>query len=378
MKKSKVEALLYAMLMLAVVISLVNLFIIQSRAAKIVESKEIAEEFLRPAEIEVKKILVPNCEACFDIGAVLESIKKQNVNVTKETTYVLSESEAKELIEKFGIKQLPTLIISGETNKTPHLKSFFDSLGEFSDENIVVFTGIKAPYYDVSSAKVAGEVSVTNLIDSSCKECVPLTQAVLALQQAGVAITEQKTFEYNSKEGQELIRKFSITAIPAMLISNEINNYGIVEQIQQLAEEKNGFYALHATSAPYRDLKEGKIVGLTKLVLLTDKSCKECFDVDINKQILLRLGVFVRENVTYDISSTKGKSIILKYDIEKVPMIILSPEASSYPIFVQAWQSVGSIEEDEWYVMRKPENLGAYKDLKTNEVVKANEVAQQN
>ena len=369
MKKSKVEILLYSMLILAAAISILNVFLIQSNAEKIDEAREAANEFLRPAKLEVTKILLSECEKCFDIEGALESIKKQNVNVTKEKTLLLDESEAKELIGKFGIKKLPTLLISGEVNKTPQLKSLFDGIGDFPDEKNFVFTGVKAPYYDISSAKVIGKVSVTNLIDSSCNECVQLNQFTAALEQAGVAITEQKTYEYDSKEGLELIRKFGVTRIPAMLISNEVNHYEISEQIQQLAEEKDGFYALHATLPPYRDLEQGKVVGLAKLVFLTDGSCTECYNVKINEQILARLGVFVKENAAYDVSLKEGKALVSKYKIEKVPIILLSPEASSYTNFVQAWQSVGSVEEDGWYVMRKPENLGAYKDLKTNEVI---------
>ncbi|MEK6868937.1 MAG: hypothetical protein AABX74_01800, partial [Nanoarchaeota archaeon] len=195
------------------------------------------------------------------------------------------------------------------------------------------------------------------------------------LKQAGVAISEENTYEYNSKEGVGLIERFKVTRIPAILISSEINHYRVIsEQIKELTKENKGFYALHATLPPYRDLEQGKVVGLVKLISLTDSSCIGCYDVKINEQILARLGVFVKESISYDVSSNEGKSLISKYMIEKAPIILLSPEASAYPVFVQAWQSVGSVEEDGWYVMRKPENLGAYKDLKTNEVV---EVVQQ-
>ncbi|MEK6876952.1 MAG: hypothetical protein AABX63_06030, partial [Nanoarchaeota archaeon] len=177
------------------------------------------------------------------------------------------------------------------------------------------------------------------------------------------------------KEGVGLIERFKVTRIPAILISSEINHYRVIsEQIKELTKENKGFYALHATLPPYRDLEQGKVVGLVKLISLTDSSCIGCYDVKINEQILARLGVFVKESISYDVSSNEGKSLISKYMIEKAPIILLSPEASAYPVFVQAWQSVGSVEEDGWYVMRKPENLGAYKDLKTNEVV---EVVQQ-
>ena len=371
MQKSRIEALLYSMLILAAAISILNVFLIQGRAAEINKATKEAEELLKPAKLEVTKILLSECEKCFDIEAAFESIKKQNVDVTKEKTMFSDDSEAKELIRNFNIQKIPSMIISGEINKTQQLKSFFDGVGKFSGAH-VVYTSISPPYYDVSSAKVVGRVSFVNVVDSSCKECVPLAQVISSFKQSGVAISKEDSYEYSSKEGMDIIAKFNITRIPAMLISSEINYYSsISEQIKELTKEKSGFYALHATSPPYRDLKEGKVVGLARLIYLTDSSCAGCYDVKINEQILARLGVFVRESVSYDISSKEGKGLISKYRIEKAPIVLVSPEASVYPVFLQAWNSVGSVEDDGWYVMRKPENLGAYKDLRTNEVVNA-------
>ncbi|MBI2134352.1 hypothetical protein HYU09_00030 [Candidatus Woesearchaeota archaeon] len=370
MKKNRVEALLYLMLALIAVISVMNILIIQGRAEKVEEAREIAKEFLRPADLEVIKILLSDCGECFDIEAALENIKKQNVNVTRETAFYFNEDNAKALVEKYGIKKIPTIIISGEVNKTEQLKAFFGNIGDFPDERNTIFTALEPPYYDVASAKVVGKVSVINVVDSSCEECIPLSQLADALKQSGVAVTEEKTHEYNSKEGIELISKFGISRIPAILISNEVNYYdGFKEQMQQLAEEKNGYYALHATSAPYRDLSKGEVVGLVKIILLDDNSCAECYDVSINSQILPRFGVFVDEESYADISSPEGMELISKYNIEKVPALLLSPEASEYPALVQVWQSVGTVEDDGWYIMREPENIGTYRNLKTNEIV---------
>jgi len=358
------------MLALIAVISVLNIFLLQGRAEKVNEAREAAKELLRPAGLEATKILLSNCKECFDIETALESIKKQNINITKEKTIYLNQNDAKKLVDKYSIKKIPALIISGEVNKTGQLKAFFESVGDFPDEKTMIFTNLKPPYYDLSLGKVIGKVSVINIVDSSCKECVPLSQVVTSLKQSGVAVTEEKSYEYTSKEGIDFINKFNVSRIPAILISNEIDYYeDVKEQMQQLTEEKHGFYALHATAAPYRDLEQGKIVGIVNIVLLTDSSCTGCYDVKINEQILASLGVFVKESVSYDISSKEGKALVSKYSIEKAPIILLSPEASAYPVFVQAWQSVGSTEEDGWYVMRKPENLGTYKDLKTNEVV---------
>ena len=65
------------MLILIAIISIINIFMIQGRAEKVIEAKEIAQEFMRPAELEVTKILLSNCEECFDINSALEEIKNR-------------------------------------------------------------------------------------------------------------------------------------------------------------------------------------------------------------------------------------------------------------------------------------------------------------
>ena len=139
-KANKVEMLVYFMLTLVIVLSIINNFIIMGQAEKIGEAEEIAREFLRPADLKVTKILLSDCEECFDIEAALENIKKQNVNITEEKTIYADEKEAKELISKYGIEKIPAIILSGEINKTEQLKSFFDNIGDFSDERTAIFT----------------------------------------------------------------------------------------------------------------------------------------------------------------------------------------------------------------------------------------------
>ena len=80
---------------------------------------------------------------------------------------------------------------------------------------------------------------------------------------------------------------------------------------------------------------------------------------------------FKKEN-TYDISSKEGKELIARYKITKIPIIILSPDASAYPSFISAWDGVGTKETNGWFIMRNPELLGTYKDLSTNQILEEN------
>ncbi len=371
-RKNIVEMSIYGMFILMVALTIMNNFIILQRIGEVKEARETTKELLRPAEIEVTKILLSNCQECFNIEDGLEKIRNQNVNITSERVIFFNENSAKELIDRYGIKKLPTLIISGEINKTEQLNNFFESMGNISDGKNFIFTNLEPAYYDTDLAKIVGQVSIINVIDSQCKECTSLTQAADTLKQSGVAIIKEDTYEYSSEDGKELIKRFGISRIPVILISSEINYYNnIKNELQKFSEEKNGFYALHAINPPYRDLESGEVVGLVKLILLTDNSCNECYDVEINKNILQRLGIVVNEEITYDIATKEGQELISKYNIEKVPVILLSPDVENYPVFTEVWKAVGSVDNNGWYIMRNPENLGTYRDLNTDEIIRA-------
>ena len=105
------------------------------------------------------------------------------------------------------------------------------------------------------------------------------------------------------------------------------------------------------------------------MVYLTKDNCSVCYDVSVNKNILLRFGLNLNKENTYDINSPEGKQLVQKYNIKKVPIIILSPDAKYYPSLEKAWKSVGTIENDGLFVMRNPEVIGNYWDFENGGVV---------
>ncbi len=370
MAEKKLINYLYIFLAIALVLSVVNIGILQSRFYKVREAQAVIKELMKPANIEVIKILT-DCNDCFDIEKAFSRIKGQNVNVIKEESLQSDSEEAKELIDKFNIQKLPTLIISGEINKTEGLNRFFTSVGKLGKDKLI-YTALTAPYYDVLAAKVVGRVKVINIVDSLCADCTKL-EMTDALKQSGVIVSEEKNIEFSSKEGQELIRKHGIKQIPAVLVSDDVDNYGEVKNAleQTNVEKKDGFYAVQSVVPPYISLTQNRLVGVITLVLLKDKSCGECYDVGVNKAILQRFGVVPKlENIyEVDVSSKEGQGYIKIYNINKIPIILISPDAKYYQSLANVWNNVGSIEKDGWFVMRKPEGLGIYKDLDKNEVV---------
>src|SRR3989344_2180439 len=369
-KRKLLEKAVPVAIVLAVALLILNNFMLYERGVKVAEAKIIMEKELRPAELELVKIVSENCDNCFDIEEAIEELKSQNVNITKEEFFLDNSVEGKELISKYNIKKLPTMIINGEINKSEQLANYFEQKGEIK-EGKFIFTALAPPYLDPLANEIRGLVNIKHIIDYSCEECVDLTPISSALERQGMFIQDERFIEYNSNEGQQLINQFSIKEVPAVLISEEVDYYPEIKDalLQSGATKKEGFYAVHSTIPPYRNLSQNKIIGLVDVNYLTKNDCPVCYDVSVNRNILLRFGLTLNKENTHDINSPEGKQLVQKYNIKKVPIIILSPDAKYYHSLEQVWTSVGTIENDGWFVMRNPEAIGTYWDLENGGVV---------
>ncbi|MBT96744.1 MAG: hypothetical protein QF567_02080 [Candidatus Pacearchaeota archaeon] len=355
--KKDSQKIFLGLLIILSIIFIINIIIISSSSSALGDKIAEIKELNKPVKIELNTI---ECNDCFNVSGIVEGIKNQNVEILNENTYNKDSNEAKELIKKYNINKLPSILISGEINSE---KIEFNNFELINDA--LVLNKINAPYLDLITDEIKGKVEIIEIIDSTCEKCISLSSIPLNFVESGVSIDDWRKVEYNSAEGNEFINKFEIKHSPALLISNDINYYENIKQglDQSYLEEKQGFYVLPSTIPPYRNLTDNKIVGLSDLIMLVDESCSSCYNVEINKQILQGLGVVINNEDTYDINSAKGNELILKYDIKKVPMIILSKETSVYDSFVSVWSQVGTIEDDGMFVMRKPEGLGNTQSL---------------
>ncbi|RMF54824.1 hypothetical protein D6745_04060, partial [Candidatus Woesearchaeota archaeon] len=229
-------------------------------------------------------------------------------------------------------------------------KNLFNDNGVINHDNSTqenITTNMQTP--------TGGEaVTLKILVSKRCKECRDSTNIGNELISNGVNITDQQVIEYESEEGKELVEKYNITKLPTLIFSKEIDSYKdfpkLWEKIGSI--EEDGSHVMRVISPPYYDTEQEKVVGLVDLIYLVDDMCKECYDVKIHKNVLNRLGVKVRGEETINISSEEGKSLIDKYNIRYVPTIIISDDVSLYSNFVNIWKTVGSIEDDGYFVFR--------------------------
>src|SRR3989338_1619902 len=365
--KKTFNQVFYGLLIVLGVLLLINIYLASAGYSAVKLKAAEVKEANRPAEISLM-IIDSGCKDCFDVEALVTQVKDKNVKILDEKRVEKNSEEAKTLIEDYNIKKLPTVIVSGELDK-------FSMTGFETVNDKQVFMNILAPYVESSTGQTKGLVKLVHVTDTSCVECISMEPVIASLGEAGVKISDIKKVDYTSPEGKKYISDYGLKETPALLISNEVTYYnGMKETLVSLGStEVKGFFKLHSTLPPYRKTGTGQVAGLVDMALLKDSSCQSCYDVEVNKQIMERFGLFIKDTKTYDVNSAEGKQLISKYKITKVPILILSPDAKEYPTLSRAWPQVGTTESDGWFIMRKPEVIGSYKDLSTNQEINPNE-----
>ena len=333
-----------------------------------------AKEAARPANIKITKITTPNCSDCFNLDEAISTFKKQNVSVGEEKTVAFDSSEGQFLIKQLGVQRVPTYIVAGEVTKK-NLEGFIKSNGEIKNDTFV-FTKVNPIFIATDTKKEMGKVAATVLTDSSCSQCLDPKLTIEAYKKAGVKITDEKEVAWNSAEGQQLISQYKVTKLPTFLLSSDIDLYDQVKanwtRIGTVESDKT--YVARNLNLPYRDIEKGQIVGLVNLVYLNDSTCTDCYNAEqVQKPILTQgFGVGLLSERTVDVNSVEGQGLVAQYKVTKVPTILLSSEADQYVNLKNVWPSVGTVEQDGWYVFREVNRLGKviYKDLASNQVIR--------
>lgn len=335
---------------------------------KLIEAKEAT----KPALIELAIITTNACEDCYDINTIIDLIKSTNVDITKKKEVDFNSREARPLIDKYGIEKVPTVIVTGEIDKATSLAIKFRDIGE-EKQGAYVFTKLEPPFIETSTGKIRGKIFLTHLKKGDCEDCLDLKPLISQLGASGIVIEKQKEVDISSSEGKKLMDKYEIKNVPTIIMNQEADVYPTIKQSwgQIGSIEKDGSFVMRKISPPYYNVVEKKIKGLVSITFLADKECSNCYDAeDFHKPILQRMGVVLGDEKKLDISSSEGQSLIDKYEIEKVPTIILKGDIEEYPGLVRAWADVGTKESDGAYVFRKVEIAGkTYKDLSINKVI---------
>lgn len=365
-QKPKVfDILLIAAAVLGVIL-IISIYLTFSINQNLKKNIETAKEAARPAKIQLTLIKNSKCADCFDASKYLDYIKSSKVEVLSEKTLEVGSTEGKGMAAKYNIQKIPSLLVTGEIDKLN-----LDGFNKVQDA--LVLSQISPPYTDAASGKVKGRVSLKLLKDESCGKCNNMDVLIGQINLAGIKLRENKNISAGSQEGKSLIAKYRIGFVPAIILSEDAGEYPIIQQAwPAIGTKEKDAYVLRTVYPPFLNLTTGQLRGLVDVIYLADNSCADCYNVSFHKLILASPQSFAMafgNEKTVDISSAEGKGIISKYNISKVPTVILSSEAGVYPSSTGLAQFF-SIEKDGSYIFRQLGVVGAYMDLATNSVVK--------
>lgn len=215
-------------------------------------------------------------------------------------------------------------------------------------------------------------LEIITIDDKSCIDCSSLADYIEVIKSQNVKIVKQSSLDIYDSRAQELIEKYNVEKAPFFVVTGELNKHDDLQAIWSAWGITQGeTFVLTNIIPPYSNLVTGKIEGRVSVTYLAMESCDGCYDVMVNKNILQgSYGIKLVSEKTIDVDSKEGKELVEKYNITKAPTFIVDNEVVAYQGLLSVWSSVGSIESDGMYVFRGVEQLGAYYDLETQEIVK--------
>ena len=311
--------------------------------------------------IEIIEITANGCEDCLNVSGLADSLIKDNIKVRSRESFDYDSKEGRELINQYNLKQVPALVLT--SNKLENI----DGLSEvFSIDGKKAIFDKAVPYIDLNSGEVKGLVNLIEIQDSGCGDCMPLSNIQNSLKEAGIKIKNYEIINSLSENGKALIQENDLRFTPSLLISKDIQDYWwIFPQMKSAFIEKENYYLFNIQLPPYKEISSGEVKGKVGLTYITDKSCSDCFNITELKGSFQGLGIFINSEKYIDVSASGGKEIIAKYNITKVPTIILSKEISDYETLNKQLGQVGTFEKDGNFVFRSLEQLNIkYKEIK--------------
>ena len=217
----------------------------------------------------------------------------------------------------------------------------------------------------------AGTLRITFLTAPNCKDCFDLGPLHDYLTQNGIKDSQISQVPYTSLQGWWLTYLYGITKVPTAVFSGDYNSYGFLQQLKDnIGEVRKDAFVITKVQPPYEDLSQHKERGQFDVIYLVDKSCKDCYDVTLNKQVFDRLVMHPAQERTVDISDEEGKALIDAYQIKAVPTILLRGDLDAYDSLQQIWTKVGTKEQDGTYVLRDGvASMGTYKQLPEGTII---------
>lgn len=235
---------------------------------------------------------------------------------------------------------------------------------------IIIIVAVAAYFVLHQADAPAATVTVTVIEDQSCLKCQSTNPVVNSLKNNDVPVSSWNIYNYNSSEGKMLIEKYDIERAPAIIISSNLMDYEFPKQLFNasnllMSDDSYIFYL----NPPFRNLSADRIDGLVDIYYVIDSTCKDCYNFTIHgDELAQNFKVVFGSALYFDVSFPIGEQFADRYNITAVPTYVLTADAKNYPRLTQVWPSVGTIEDNGYYVFRNVSQAGTYKNLTSGKI----------
>jgi len=214
----------------------------------------------------------------------------------------------------------------------------------------VVLTGWTT--FTVSEKLRPANLQLTLLGDSTCSDCGDLQSLISQINVSGVKITAIDRLDYASTKAKQLISQYGVQKVPSILVFGETNKSSSMSLLWGRLDGRmiNGVVYIEV-SPPYRDLLSSAVKGRVTLTILNDSTCPQCWSIDSFVNSLRSNGVKISSSRTIDYTSAEGQSLISKYNIQRIPAVVISDEVLAYKSIAQVWSQLNATLKDGFYAL---------------------------
>lgn len=206
------------------------------------------------------------CEKCSDLTPLINQIKAAGVKIYEEKSIAIDSDEGKEISKKYNIGFAPAIVLSKDASVYEIVQKAWPQIGSKESDGYYVLRLPSPPFVNLTTGELRGIVDITYLTDKSCVECynVSVHRAILINPQSfAVKLDKEETHDISDAKGEELIKKYNITQVPTIILSDEISaypSYQVLRQFFSIEKDGSSIFRKLSVVGAYKDLITNKVI----------------------------------------------------------------------------------------------------------------------
>jgi len=193
--------------------------------------------------VTITRLVDSSCHGCFNISIIEDQMTGAGILVKSRETVEVSSEKGKQLVSKYKITEVPTLLFNKELLVYEQIQQVWKDFGSEESDGTLVLRTLNPPYKNIQTGKIEGIVNLKYLVDKTCMNCFePSNYYDLLKESFSLTVNDEKIIDVSTTDGKNLIKKYNITQIPTVILSPEAGVYPSLKTAwpQVGSEERDG------------------------------------------------------------------------------------------------------------------------------------------